>query len=65
MKLETKIAHYPPQVTEDGTYTIQSMKGPQETKFGKAIIMTVSDVCVRTNYGAHTHKILTTTTKRA
>jgi len=55
MKLETKIAHYPPQVTEDGTYTIQSMKGPQETKFGKAIIMTVSDVCVCAPTMARTH----------
>jgi len=43
MKLEVKVTRYPPQVTDQGTYTIQNVKGPQETKFGQAIIMTVTD----------------------
>jgi len=43
LRLEVKVTRYPPQVTEQGTYTIQNVKGPQETKFGQAIIMTVTD----------------------
>jgi len=43
MKLESKVIRYPVQISEEGTYTIQNVKGPQETKFGQAIILTVTD----------------------
>ena len=43
MRLEVKVTRYPSQVTEPGSYTIQNVKGPQETKFGQAIILTVTD----------------------
>jgi len=43
MKLEVKVTRYPAQVSDPGTYTIQNVKGPQETKFGQAVILTVTD----------------------
>jgi hypothetical protein len=42
-KLPTKIADYPQQVTQSGRCTIQAVKGPQETRFGPALINIVTD----------------------
>jgi hypothetical protein len=42
-KLVTKIADYPEQVIQSGRYTIQAVKGPQETRFGLALINIVTD----------------------
>ena len=42
-KLQVKISEYPEQVTEAGRYTIQAVKGPQETRFGPALITIVAD----------------------
>jgi len=41
-KLEVKITEYPEQVTEAGRYTIKDVKGPQETRFGLALILIVT-----------------------
>ncbi|MFI5449666.1 MAG: hypothetical protein ACHQ03_07875 [Candidatus Bathyarchaeia archaeon] len=43
MKLETKVTQYPEILSESGTYTIQHVKGPVETRFGHALIVTVTD----------------------
>ena len=43
-KLAVRIAEYPEQVTQSGRYTIRTVKGPQETKFGLALINIVADV---------------------
>ena len=43
-KLPTKIADYPEQVSQPGRCTIQGVKGPQDTRFGPALINIVRDV---------------------
>lgn len=43
MKLQVKVSEYPEQITQSGRYTIQSVKGPQETRFGLVIILIVSN----------------------
>jgi hypothetical protein len=43
MELKVIVTRYPAQVSEPGTYTIRNVKGPQETKFGQAVILTVTD----------------------
>jgi hypothetical protein len=40
-KLQVKISEYPEQVTEPGRHTIKAVKGPQETRFGLALILIV------------------------
>jgi hypothetical protein len=42
-KLVVKIAEYPEQVTHSGRYIIQAVKGPQETRFGPALINIVAN----------------------
>lgn len=42
-KLQVKVSEYPEQVTQSGRYTIQSVKGPQETRFGLALILIVTN----------------------
>ena len=41
-KLSVKVTEYPEQVTEAGRYTIQAVKGPQETRYGLALILIVT-----------------------
>ena len=41
-KLQVKVTEYPDQVTEAGRYTIQAVKGPQETRYGLALILIVT-----------------------
>jgi len=43
MKLETKVTQYPGIVSDSGVYGIRGVKGPQETRFGAALIMNVAD----------------------
>ena len=43
-KLQVKISEYPEQVTEPGRHTIRAVKGPQETRFGLALILIVLTV---------------------
>lgn len=43
MRLDTKVTQYPGIVSDSGTYVIRSVKGPQETRFGPALILTVTD----------------------
>lgn len=38
-----KITEYPEQVTEAGRYAIQAVKGPQETRYGLALILIVTN----------------------
>lgn len=38
-----KIAEYPEQVAQSGRYTVRAVKGPQETRFGPALINIVAD----------------------
>ncbi len=40
-KLQVKITEYPEQVAEAGRYVIQAVKGPQETRYGLALILIV------------------------
>ena len=42
-KLGVKITEYPEQVTQSGRYTVQAVKGPQETRFGLALINIVTN----------------------
>ncbi len=42
-KLPVKITDYPEQVTQSGRYTVQAIKGPQETRFGLALINVVTN----------------------
>jgi hypothetical protein len=42
-KLQVKVSEYPEQVTQSGRYTIQSVKGPTETRFGLALILIVTN----------------------
>ncbi len=42
-KLQVKISEYPEQVTQSGRYTIQAVKGPQETRYGLALILIVTN----------------------
>jgi len=41
-KLDVKITHYAEQVTQPGLYRIRSVKSPQETRFGPAVILILS-----------------------
>ena len=41
-KLQVKMTEYPEQVTQSGRYTVQEVKGPQETRFGLALINIVA-----------------------
>jgi hypothetical protein len=45
-KLEVKITEYPeysPQISQAGRYTIQTVKGPQETRYGPSLIAVVTN----------------------
>ncbi len=42
-KLPVKVTDYPEQTNEAGRYVIQSVKGPQETRFGLALILVVAN----------------------
>jgi hypothetical protein len=37
--LNVKLAHWPEQVSQPGTYKIRSVKPPQETRFGPTVIL--------------------------
>jgi len=43
VKLPTKITEYPPPVTQAGRYTILSVKGPVETRYGQSLIAVVTN----------------------
>jgi hypothetical protein len=42
-KLPVQITEYPEQLTQSGRYTIESVKPPQETRFGSAVILLVAN----------------------
>lgn len=42
-KLQVKVSEYPEQVSQSGRHTIQSVKGPQVTRYGLALILIVSN----------------------
>lgn len=42
-KLQVKITEYPPQVTQAGRYTIQAVKGPQDTRYGPSLVAIVTN----------------------
>jgi len=43
LKLETKIRRSAQQVKQDGQYTIKSVTGPQTTRYGAALVLSVND----------------------
>lgn len=43
VKLESKIVHYPEQVTQPGRYLIKSVKPPQETRYGLTVILILTN----------------------